>query len=320
MTALMPEPAPPPSPVATASDAPTTEAPPTEAAPGRKRRRVKSRLLRWLHPDGVRWGTEPDDFDPKAVQGAHRALGTLFGRRRYFRVEASGWEHLPSAPTMVVSNHSGGTLFLDSWGLLWAWYDHFGANDRPIHPAVHELLVGNRVTGGFLASCGAVRADRRLGERVLERGHDLLVMPGGDLDVWRPYQQRYTVRFAGRTGYAKMALEAGVPVVPVGHAGPHETFIVLSDGRRLAEALQLPTLVRAHIWPVHLSLPWGLAVGPLPHLPPPTKLRYRFGRAVHPEDVGARPGQPVSEDMVTAFDALVRAGVQAQLDALKRER
>lgn len=283
-------------------------------------KRSKAWLLNWLHPDGVAWGTDPEDFDPTVVESVRRRFGVAFGPRRYFRVDARGWHHLPDSPAMVVSNHSGGTLFLDSWGLLYAWYTHFGSQERPIHPAVHELLVGNRFSGELLAACGAVRADRQLARRVLECKHDLLVMPGGDLDVWRPYKNRYKVQFAGRTGYARIALEAGVPVVPVANAGAHETFVVLSDGRRLAEALRLPQLVRAHIWPVHLSFPWGLGFGPWPHVPPPTKLRYRFGPAIHPRDVGAEPGRPVTEGMIAAFDAKVRAGVQAQLDRLAAER
>jgi len=276
-------------------------------------------LLRWLNPEGVRWGTDPNDFDPASVNAARRWLGSAFGPRRYFRVEVRGWEHLPAAPAMVVSNHSGGTLFLDSWGLLWAWYTHHGARQRPLHPAVHDVLMSNRISGRFLAECGAVRADRALAERVFDCGHDLLVMPGGDLDVWRPYKDRYKVRFAGRTGYAQIALERGVPVVPVANAGAHETFVVLTDGQQLAEALRLPQLVRAHIWPVHLSFPWGLGIGPWPHLPPPTKLRYRFGPPIDPREVGWRPGAEVTEGMVEAFDEKVRQGVQTQLDRLREE-
>ena len=291
---------------------------PDEPLADREDQKEKAWLLRWLHPEGNRWGTEPNDFDPASVDKARDWLGTLFGPRRYFKVEASGWEHLTPSPSMIVSNHSGGTLFLDSWGLGWAWYTHFGTRERPIHPAVHEMLLGSRVVGRFLAQCGAVRADRKLARRVLERGHDLLVMPGGDLDVWRPYKDRYRVRFAGRKGYARMALDAGVPIVPVANAGAHETFVVLSDGRRLAELLRLPQLVRAHIWPVHVSLPWGLAVGPWPHLPIPTTLRYRFGPAIHPTEVGAEPGKPITDEMVDALDERVRAGVQRELDALAR--
>ncbi|HRG98734.1 MAG TPA: hypothetical protein PLR99_20925, partial [Polyangiaceae bacterium] len=73
------------------------------------------------------------------------------------------------------------------------------------------------------------------------------------------------------------ALEARVPIVPVAHAGAHETLRVLTDGHRFARAVGLQRFARAEIFPVHLSLPWGLAIGPWPHIPLPTTLRYRFG-------------------------------------------
>src|ERR1700749_1055823 len=119
-----------------------------------------------------------------------------------------------------------------------------------------------------------------------------MVMPGGDLDTWRPYSQRYRVRFSGRTGYARTALRAGVPIVPMANAGAHETLIVLSDGRRLAKALHLQELARASIWPVHLSLPWGLAIGPWPHIPVAALPRYRIGPAVPPPAQGGPGDEP----------------------------
>lgn len=311
--------APPPTPAPTPAAASTPDPPaePPKAAPPRRRRREKAWLLRWLHPDGHEWGANISDYDPVRVEGLRRWLSTVFGpRRRYFRVEVAGWQHVPDAPAMVVSNHSGGTLFLDSWGLLWAWYTHFGTV-RPIHPAAHEMLFSNRVTGEFFSSRGVIRADKKLAHRVLTTWkQDLLVMPGGDLDVWRPYKNRFDVQFAGRKGYARLALESNVPVIPVANAGAHETLMVLSDGRRFAEALRLPQIARAHIWPVHLSLPWGLAFGPLPHIPTPAKLRYRFGPAVYPHQVGVTGDGEVTDDQVEAFDALVQGRVQEQLDRL----
>ena len=110
------------------------------------------------------------------------------------------------------------------------------------------------------------------------------------------------------------------PVVPVAHAGAHETFLVLSDGRRLAEAMRLPAIARAHIWPIHLSLPWGIGFGPLPHIPIPATLRYRFGEPVHPQDVGWAPGERVNEEHVRAFDRLVRQRIQRELNRLRDER
>lgn len=300
-----------------------------EAAPGspsngeaeRRRRKDKGSLLRMLHPEGVDWGANVEDFDPAAVEHLHRWLGILFGeQRRYFRIHVTGWDNVPASPAMLASNHSGGTLFLDTWGLLWAWYAHFGTS-RPIHPAAHEMLLGNRFTGPFMSRRGVIRADRKLARRVLtEWRNDLLVMPGGDLDVWRPFTKRYEVEFAGRTGYARLALQSRVPVVPVANAGAHHTFLVLTDGRRLAEALRLPQIARASIWPVHLSLPWGIGFGPLPHIPTPAKLRYCLGAPVRAEDVDLGPGEEPSPDQIEAFDEMVRTGVQRQLDRLRETR
>lgn len=282
-----------------------------------KRAAEKGSLLRWLHPDGNDTGNDPGAFDPGAAQAVVDRLSLVFGPRRYFRVSVRGFERVPPAPVMMVSNHSGGTTVLDAWGFGWAWYRHFGTS-RPIHPAAHEIILGNALTGPYFAKLGVIRADRRTAMRTLAAGHDLLVMPGGDVDVWRPFKDRYRVCFAGRKGYAALALAAGVPIVPLANAGAHESLLVITTGKRIAEALRLPRIARAHIWPIHLSLPWGLAVGPWPHLPLPVHLRYRIGPPVHPSEVGASDGPP-TDAQIDALDELVRARLQDQLDALRNE-
>jgi 1-acyl-sn-glycerol-3-phosphate acyltransferase len=148
---------------------------------------------------------------------------------------------------------------------------------------------------------------------------DLLVMPGGDVDVWRPYSERYKVKFAGRTGYARLALKTGVPIVPLANAGAHETLRVLTDGAAVARWLKFPKLFRASIFPVSLSIPWGLTIGPWPHLPPPTRLRYRIGRPVLPEGGFGEPGEEPSNERVRAYDARVRRAMQDLLDQLRDE-
>jgi len=165
-----------------------------------------------------------------------------------------------------------------------------------------------------------LRAQPELGYRVLkEWRRDLLVMPGGDVDVWRPYSERYKVKFAGRTGYARLALKAGVPIVPLANAGAHETLRVLTDGAPLARWLRLPKLFRASIFPVSLTIPWGLTIGPWPHLPPPTRLRYKIGPAILPEGGFCEPGEEPSRERVAAYDERVRAAMQDLLDQLRDE-
>ena len=285
-------------------------------------RHSKSRVLRWLQgEEGVPWGADPADFDPVAVEGTLRTLGELFGEegwpRRYFPLDVKGLENIPPAPAMVVSNHSGGTTIPDVWGFMVAWYRRFGTA-RPIHPLAHEMILSTRLTGPYFAARGILRAQRQLALRALtEFGHDVMVMPGGDLETWRPFRKRYQLEFGGRTGYANLAIEAGVPVVPVAHAGAHNTFMVLSDGRWLARILRMQHIARANVWPIHLSLPWGLAVGPFPHLPLPARLRYRIGTPIVPPPLPADGAPTIGQ--ITALDEQVRGSIQRMLTALELE-
>ena len=276
-------------------------------------------LLRWLHrkagaPDGA---NDPGAFDPTAVAQVLRFASRFIGPGRYFELDARGMEHVPPKPVMVVSNHSGGTSIPDVWGFGFAWYRHFGV-ERIIHPLAHEIILSTRPTARFFGRIGVLRAGRGVAGDVLTRwGRDLLVMPGGDVDTWRPYKDRWKVQFGGRTGYARTAILAGVPIVPVANAGAHETLMVLTDGRGLARRIRLHELTRAIVFPISLSVPWGLTIGPWPDLPLPARLRYRFGAPIAPPPLA--PAAEPTPEMVGDMDAAVRASVQARLDELRRE-
>ncbi len=279
----------------------------------------KGSFLKWFLGDrGAHWATDPGEYTPALVEETVSSMGRLFGPGRYFGLEIEGWENVPAAPTMLVSNHSGGTTIPDVWGLMIGWYRHFGTG-RPCHPLAHEIVMSTRTTARFFSQRGVLKAHPGVAADILTRfRRDLLVMPGGDLDTWRPYSERYTVRFGGRTGYARLAMRTGVPVVPVANAGAHETLLVLTDGRKFAKAIGLYDMARAEIFPVHLSLPWGLGIGPLPHLPTPARLRYKIGKPVELPD-GAVAGAEPTEEQVTEYAKRVENAVQALLDKLRTE-
>ena len=289
-----------------------TESTPHDAKP-------KGRFLQWFLGDrGARWGTDPGEYTPALVEETVSSMGRLFGPGCYFGLEIEGWENIPSAPAMLVSNHSGGTTIPDVWGLLIGWYRHFGAN-RPCHPLAHEIILSTELTARFFSKRGVLKANPRVAEDVLTNfGRDLLVMPGGDIDTWRPYSERYKARFGGRRGYARLALRTGAKVIPVANAGAHETLLVLTDGRKFARAIGLPDVARAEIFPVHLSLPWGLGIGPLPHLPTPATLRYKIGAPVE-VPAGVVPGVEPTSEQVDAYATRVEAAVQSLLDKLRDE-
>lgn len=261
-------------------------------------------------------GNHPGYLDPTFLAENAEKFQAFFGKGRYFDVKVSGWEHLPDSPALFVSNHSGGTTVIDALGFGCAWFEHFGT-ERPLHALIHDLVFALPATAEFFGKVGGLKARQENARRALQDfRRDVLVMPGGDRDVWRPTSKRYEVCFSGRKGYARLAAELGVPIVPVAHVGAHNTFYVLSDGHRIAETLGLPKLVRAGIWPVHLSLPWGLAVGPWPHLPPPTRFEYKFGAPIYPSDFQAG----AEESQVDRVDRHVRRKLQLMLDGMHPEK
>jgi 1-acyl-sn-glycerol-3-phosphate acyltransferase len=263
-----------------------------------------------------RYGTDPGKYDADFVRETLDRVGFLFGPGRYFRLEVQGWDHIPPAPTMMVSNHSGGTTIPDIWGLMASWHRHFDAQ-RPIHPLAHDMVMSVRATGRFFSRLGVLRANPKLAQEALEKWkRDVVVMPGGDLEVWRPHRERYQVNFGGKRGYARLALRCRVPIVPVANAGAHDTLFVLSDGQKIARMIQFEKLVRTRVFPIHLSLPWGFFVGPVPHIPLPVKLRYRIAPAILPPDFGPLGSEP-PQALVDEHDARVRTAIQELLDQLR---
>ncbi len=126
----------------------------------------------------------------------------------------------------------------------------------------------------------------------------------------RSFTRRNKVVFAGRKGYVELAREAGVSIVPVVCVGGHEALVVLWDGASLARRLGLDRRFRLQTFPLSLSLPWGLWLGPLPgYVPLPAKISVRVLPPVSPDDGD-----------VDAVDARVRESMQCAADALARGR
>ncbi len=280
----------------------------------------KGTVLRLLHGDrDIPWGADPGLFVPEAVDQIMSSMAWMYGPSGYFDLKVRGWDNLPETPGLMVMNHSGGTSIPDVWGFAYAWYAAQGTG-RPMRPLAHDMVFSTALTGRPLERMGVLRASRGNAlSALVDQRQDVLVLPGGDRETWRPWTERYTVDFGGRQGYIRTALEAGVPLVPIAHAGAHDTFVVLGRGERIARLLHLKELARAEVFPVHLSLPWGIGVGPTPHWPLPGPLRYEVCEPVQLPD-GWVPGTRPDDSLVDELDAEVQRRVQAGLDRLRETR
>ncbi len=232
----------------------------------------------------------------------------------YFRAEVRGLERIPAeGPVLLVGNHSGGNVTPDTMVFALAFSGHFGV-ERRLHPLVHNLVLAMPLPFN-LSKFGCVAASQENAKLALERDAAVLVYPGGDWEVHRPSWQEGRVDFAGRKGWAKLAIETGVPIVPLVSIGGQETAIFLSRGERLARALQLDRLFRLKVLPISLSIPWVLNVGDmLGHWPLPAKLTIE---AMEPIDLRERFGRNPDDDEVSDYVTRV---MQIKLDELSAER
>jgi 1-acyl-sn-glycerol-3-phosphate acyltransferase len=251
--------------------------------------------------------------DPDYIRRTLPALRVM--ARRYFRAEVRGMRHIPAhGPVLLVGNHSGGTLIADTFVFAQAFYDHFGA-DRPFHQLAHDLVFKVPGVRAALAPYGTIPASPETMRRALARDAALLVYPGGDHETYRPTWQSAEIDFAHRTGFARLALELGVPVVPVVAIGGQETALFLGQGERVARLLHLHRLLRLDVVPVQIAPPWGVTVLDLPgRFPLPSKITVEV---LAPIDLREALGPAADAD--AAYD-LVTGRMQNALDALAEER
>jgi 1-acyl-sn-glycerol-3-phosphate acyltransferase len=230
--------------------------------------------------------------------------------RRYFRLRAEGFDHLPRGPVLYVGNHNGGIAGPDLCATLGSLWDARGP-EAPLYALAHDFAMRHlRPFGDVLARFGALRARPENALRALAEGAQVLVYPGGDLEAYRHSRRRDEVVLGTRTGFVRVAQKAGVPIVPIVAHGAHRSAYILSEGEALARVLRLKHWARLERFPIALALPWGLALGPwIPYLPLPFSLRIRV---LAPIDV------PADADVVEVRER-VRGAMQTALDEMAAE-
>jgi 1-acyl-sn-glycerol-3-phosphate acyltransferase len=253
-----------------------------------------------------------DERDPDYIRESLPRLWLLASL--YFRAEVRGLGNVPEeGPVLLVGNHSGGNLTPDTGVFTLAFSTYFGV-ERVFHQLAHNLVLS--MPGlSFLRKYGTVAASRDNARKALRAGAAVLVYPGGDYEVHRPSWEGRRVDFGGRKGFLALALEEGVPIVPVVSIGGQETALFLSRGERLAKLLGLDRAFRLKVLPISVGIPWGINIGDmLGHLPLPAKITIEALPAIDlNREFGADP------DLDEVYDHLVRL-MQETLDALAAER
>ncbi|GGK41585.1 lysophospholipid acyltransferase family protein [Nocardia camponoti] len=222
-----------------------------------------------------------------------------------------GLDNIPAeGPVLLVANHNllGG---IDAPLLFPEILRERGRLIRGL--AEHVLMVP--VVRDILHRYGSVRGTRGNCLTLLERGEAVIVFPGGGREAIRRKGEKYVLKWEGRTGFAKMALQARVPIVPVAMIGIDDAYDIVFDGQHLA---MRPVRWLASILGINpeLSPPLVKGIGPLP-IPRPERFYFAAGAPIDPTPWLDR------DDLDTAATDLrdvVRKALEEEMQFLFRER
>ena len=234
----------------------------------------------------------------------------------WFRMEIEGWEHLPKPPALLIGIHSGAPFVWDAWTVGVQWWRRFG-QDRILHGTAHDMLMATPGIGAYFRRMGVLPAAPDSIAAALAAGRDVALWPGGEVDSLRPWTKRDEAVLAGRKGFVRMAINSGVPIVPIATVGGPDSMPVIASGRRIARLLKLDQIARLKMFPIALSAPWGISPAILPEIPLPTKIRTAFQP---PVELDRDPAKAEDDDYVEEKYEEVRQSIQDGMTRLARRR
>jgi 1-acyl-sn-glycerol-3-phosphate acyltransferase len=206
--------------------------------------------------------------DPRFLEQLAPLLDFLYSK--YFRVRLLGIENVPAqGPALLVANHSGGVPYDGALLIHGIFRDH--PSHRRLRPLVANFAFRSPWMSQVMARIGGVRASAGVARDLLAAGELVCVFPEGLRGVGKLYRERYRLERFGRGGFARLAREAGVPIIPVGIVGAEEIHPVLAKITTLAQPLGLPYIPITPTFPL---------LGPLGLLPVPTKWTIQIGEPI----------------------------------------
>ncbi|MFL1465531.1 lysophospholipid acyltransferase family protein [Marinobacter sp. DUT-3] len=181
-------------------------------------------------------GYDPWGYNNEAIKYGFSLTRQIY--EKYFRVQASGVEKIPSeGPVLIIANHSG-QLPID--GLLIG----YALASREVNPRIPRAMIERffptvPYLGNLLNEMGAVLGDPVNCAKMLANDEAVIVFPEGVRGSGKLYQDRYQLKRFGN-GFMHLAMKYKAPIVPVGVVGCEETIPAIANIKPLAKALGIP--------------------------------------------------------------------------------
>lgn len=228
-----------------------------------------------------------------------------------YRPYVDGLEHLPrDGRFLLVGNHTqSGTETL--------LIPHFvrseiGARVRPLAERKLGELPGP--AGNVLAAYGAVVGSPDNAAELMRHDQTILVFPGGGREIAKFKGEEYQLRWHGRAGFARVAVQHRYPIVPVALVGGDDGYrsLLTRDSAlgRLSLKLNERLIDRRDSPP-----PLMRGIGPT-LIPRPQRMYLRFAAPVDP----VRPADIPESDWVAEVKDRTQRSLEAALLELQDVR
>lgn len=255
---------------------------------------LEARLARLIAPQNE-YGVDPFGLELGFARAAIAPALWLY--KSYFRVQTHGIEQVPAGRVMLIANHSGqlpfDALMLGLSMLVEAEPPRLG------RAMVEKWAQTLPFIAPLYARMGQVVGTPENCRRLLAAGETIMVFPEGVRGLNKTFDKKYQLQEFG-TGFMRLAIETGTPIVPVGVVGAEEQSPAFFDWRSGAKLLGLP------------ALPITLTGVPLPL---PVKYHLWFGAPMRFKEDEAELELKVAE-VKAAVQSLLRKGLDDRKGAI----
>jgi len=252
----------------------------------------------------LRGGYQEDAWGcaPQFIRDVEPLLDVLYDR--WWRVSASGLEHVPASGGVLIAANHAGVVPWDAAMIATAIRRRHGAARHPRFLVLDWAFELPWVSVA-IRRYGGVPGSQRDALRLLREGHIVIVFPEGAKGTGKAWQDRYHLGRFGRGGFVELALRAGVPVIPAAVVGSEEIYPMVARA-----PAALARLVGAPYLPITPTFP---LLGPFGAIPLPSRWRITFAPAVDLRDHG--PDAAGDRALVLDISERIRSTIQEQLEA-----
>lgn len=207
---------------------------------------------------------------------AHRCTWYLHGRI-WNGYEVQGLENIPdSGPALIIIYH--GALPVDIYYLMAHIFFH---KDRLLHAVADYFLFKVPGLKILLRSMGVIPGSHETCTNTLKAGNLLVIAPGGVYES--QFSHRYNLLWKNRVGFARVAIDAKVPIIPVFTENLREAYRTLGTGKSFFEKIYNST--KFPFTPIYGGFPVKLIthIGkPIPYDPElsPEQLKIKVSNAI----------------------------------------